>query len=354
MNRLTELFDRVREPGWPRRIAILVVIVLIFCIPYPLSITGDFEIISLHPMQTRTLIDGTVAEIDVKMGDHVKKDQVVARLLDVELKLEHDKVAAELAEVQAQLALAQKGFRTEEVEIARARVEGRAADAVTKEANFRRETALYRAKDSPKAKLDEARNEYIQAQKSLEEAQSELSKLKAGNRMEEIAQAAARVEQLKGRLATSEQHIAWTAIKAPIDGYVVTPDHELQKLHGVQLARGAAVLEIVNPEDLVARIAVPEKEFGDVELKQDVDLRAFQFPSTTFSGEVDQIELQVDRNDATSSMIPVIAKVTDKRWTMLREHARGRAKISLGYHSLGYVLYRRLLRSVFVNVWSWY
>src|SRR4051812_24789808 len=109
---LADLLDKIREPGWPRRITVLVVLVLALLIPYPLSITGDFEVISLKPLMVRNKVEGTLSEILVKMGDRVEEGQVVARLLDVELKLERVKVSAQLLEVEAELRLARKGYRT--------------------------------------------------------------------------------------------------------------------------------------------------------------------------------------------------------------------------------------------------
>lgn len=351
---IADLFDKVREPGWARRIAFVVVVALILLIPYPLSITGEFEIISLRPLQVRNKVEGILTEILVNMGDQVKEGQVVARLLDVELKLERAKVKAELAEVQANLELTQKGFRPEEIEIARFRVEELRANVALKAANLQRETVLFKANDIPKAQLDQTVSEHVQARKSLDQASTELKRLTSGFRKEEIAQAAAKVEQLKERLATSEQHLVWTELTAPIAGQIITPNHELQQLLGANINRGAPIMKIVAPEDLVARFEIPEAEFGDVRLKQHVQLRSFQYPSLSFSGVVDMIEPQVKQVNEFSSVIPVITRGDDKQWSLLRVHTRGRAKLSLGYSPLGYVLYRRMLRSTFVKLWSWY
>jgi multidrug resistance efflux pump len=351
---VADLLDRIREPGWPRRIVVLAVLAAVLCIPYPLSITGDFEVISLRPLMVRNQVEGALAEILVKMGDRVAEGQVVARLLDTELKLERAKIAAQLEEVEASLRLIKKGYRAEEIQIARSRVQALQADVALKEANLRRETALFEGGAVARARVDEATNAHAQARGSLDQAMQELKKLSAGYRAEEIAQASARVEQIEGQLATIEQHLAWTEIKAPMAGEVVTPDHELQKLLGTLLPRGASIMELVEPRALVARVEVPESEFGDVALGQEVALRAFQFPDATFAGVVDAIEPQVTQASEFSSFVPVLTRIEDARWSLLRVHTRGRAKISLGSSPLGYVLYRRVLRSTFVKVWSWY
>jgi multidrug resistance efflux pump len=353
-NFLADLLDKLREPGWPRRIAILVVLVAVFCIPYPLSITGDFEVISGKPLMVRNQVEGALTEILVKMGDHVEAGQVVARLLDVELKLERARQASQLQEVEANLHLLQHGYRSEEVQIARFRVEGLRAEEALKAAELQRETALFNAGDIPKARFDEATNAHVQAKDSLDQATQELKRLSAGYREEEIAQAAAKVEQMKEQLATIDQHLAWTELKAPMAGQIVTPDHELQRLRGNVLARGTPVMEIVDSSSLIARIEVPEIEFGDVSLGQDVELRSYQYPSEPLSGAVDAIEAQVTQMNEFSSVVPVLTRIKSARSTVLRVHTRGRAKIALGHSPLGYVLYRRILRSTFVKLWSWY
>ena len=351
---LADLLDRIREPGWPRRIAVLAVLALVLFIPYPLSITGDFEVISQKPLMVRNKVEGTLDQILVKMGDRVEEGQVVARLLDVELKLERAKIQSQLLEVEAQLRLLKKGYRAEEVQIARLRVEGLQADVALKEANLRRETALFEGGGIARARLDDAANAHVQAKGSLDQAVQELKRLTAGYREEEIAQASAKVEQIKGQLAATDQHLEWTELRAPMSGQVVTPDHELQKLLGTLLPRGAPIMELVEPRALVARVEVPESEFGDVDLGQEVELRSFQYPDATFSGVVELIEPQVAQVNEFSSVVPVLTRIEDARWSLLRVHTRGRAKISLGSSPLGYVLYRRLLRSAFVKLWSWY
>lgn len=351
---LADLLDRIREPGWPRRITVLVVLGLVLMIPYPLSITGDFEVISQKPLMVRNKVEGTLSEILVKMGDRVEEGQIVARLLDVELKLERAKVSAQLLEAQAALRLIKKGYRAEEIQIARLRMEGLQAELALKTANLARETKLFESGDLARSRLDETANAHLQAKASLDQAAQELRKLSAGFRQEEIAQATARVEQMKGQLAATEQRLAWTQLAAPAAGHVVTPDHELQKLVGTLLPGGTAIMEVVEPRDLVARVEVPESEFGDVSLGQEVELRSFQFPDTTFSGVVDSIEAQVTQVNEFSSVVPVLTRIEDARWGRLRVHTKGRAKLSLGSAPLGYVLYRRVLRSTFVKVWSWY
>jgi HlyD family secretion protein len=326
----------------------------VLLIPYPLSITGDFEVISQRPLLVRNKVEGTLAELLVEMGDRVEEGQVVARLLDIELKLERAKAQARLLEAEAHLRLIQKGYRAEEIQIARLRVESLQADVALKASNLARETALFEAGDVPRARLDEATNAHVQARGSLDQATQELKKLTAGYREEELAQASARVEQAKGQLATIEQHLAWTELKAPKAGQVVTPDHELQQLLGTLLTRGAPIMEIVELHDLVARVEIPESEFGDVRLGQDVELRSFQYPASTFSGVVDAIEPRVTQVNEFSSVVPVLTRIEDARWSMLRVHTKGRAKIWLGYTPLGRVLYRRILRSAFVKLWSWY
>ena len=63
---LGDLLDRLREPGWPRRIAVVAVIALVLWIPYPLSITGDFEVISLRPRMVRNQVAVRTAKASIR------------------------------------------------------------------------------------------------------------------------------------------------------------------------------------------------------------------------------------------------------------------------------------------------
>ncbi len=350
---LADLLDRVREPGWPRRIAVMVILVLVMFIPYPLSITGNFEMISVRPVSVRNMTPGTVTEVLVEMDALVTEGQPVVRLLDIEKKLEIAKVDAQIVEASARLKMMKKGFREEEIETVRYRVQELQAAVRMTGLDLRRQETLVAENAVAVAELDRTRSENLQARKVLDQAKQELLRLTNGYRPEEIEQAVAAVEQLEGQRAELAQHLEWTVLHAPKAGRVITSDAELRGLVGKYLERGSTALEIINTDDLVARIRVEESEFGDVSLKQRVSLRPFQFPTMVLSGNLDSIEPFVEKDGSLSTTVSVLSKISDPQ-KLLRVHTTGKAKISLGSRPLGSVIYRRVLRSLFVQAWSWY
>jgi multidrug resistance efflux pump len=347
------LVDRVREPGWPRTMVAIGGALLFLLIPYPINVSGDFEVITLEPAQVHTLTDGIIDQVLVHAGERVEKGAVVARLLDTYLQIDKAKLDAQLKEKKAQLLLAQRGYRQEEIEKARLKQQELQAMVSLARGQAQRNAELHKAGILSVEELERTRTDYIQKNKELAQAEQELKQRVRGLREEEIDQAKAEVEQLQAQVAELDQHLAWTEVVASGSGLVITPEHELRSLVGQHVAKGSAILKIVDPERLVARIQVPESEFGDVAVGQKVSLRAYQLPSDVISGVVDSIEPTVERLNEFATTVPVLSKLEDARGR-LRPGTTGKAKIDCGPKFIGYIIYRRFLRSIFVQIWSWY
>jgi multidrug efflux pump subunit AcrA (membrane-fusion protein) len=288
---LSDLLDKVREPGWPRRITVLAVILLILLFPYPIHIPGEFEIITLKPTEVRTLVDGVLLSVRIKAGEEVKEGQMVADILDVGLEAEKSRLRGELNELRR--ILESRGINLGQIE------------------------------DGP-------RRDQPEIARSIEIAR-----------------------MLTVRLSELEKMLDWSTVRAPSSGVVVTPDHEIQKMIGQNIHRGTALFEVVDPKALVARVAVPENEFGDVAVGQEVALRTYQFPTETIAGVVDEIEPRVWKHGEFSTTVPVLVKV-DGNGEKLRPRSTGIGKIDCGTTVIGHLIWRRFLRSLWVRIWSWY
>lgn len=218
------------------------------------------------------VVTGRISEVKVKLGQEVKAGQVLVTLEDRAVRLEHERVLSELAQLEADLA-AQESIQQG------AMVEGvlRSSSALADESAARSEA------DSLKLELDRVerlrvdklidaatettvRREYLAAAarvKVFERRRNQLPELYASRGpLQMQAQTDARVqpyrEALKAKrasLAELEWQLAQYEVRAPVDGIVALLVHPM----GDVVAAGAEVVRVVRgrPGHLVA--TVPEE-----------------------------------------------------------------------------------------------
>ena len=149
-------------------------------------------------------VDGRIARVLVDEGDSVRAGQELACLDDDLLRQQRDQSAAQLAGQKAQLLRLERGYRTEEVEQARAAVARARAVADNAAINLNRVSAMRARNAISQKELDNARSSDRSARAELRSAQEQLDMLLSGYREEEVlAQraavdaAAAALEELK-------------------------------------------------------------------------------------------------------------------------------------------------------------
>jgi len=218
------------------------------------------------------VVTGRIAEVRVKLGETVKAGQVLLTLEDKAVRLEHERVESELAQLEADLA-AQESIQKGQL------VEGvlRSSSALADESAARSQAdslklELERVERLRADKLVDAatettvRREYLAAAarvKVFEKRRTELPELYAANGRGTVkSQADARLqpyrEALKAKrasLAELDWQLAQYEVKAPVDGIVGLLVHPI----GDVVAAGTEVVRVVRgrPGHLVA--TVPEE-----------------------------------------------------------------------------------------------
>jgi putative peptide zinc metalloprotease protein len=96
--------SKVKKVRMYASIAVVAAVIgAIWFIPFPMSVLCEFE---LQPRDAETVyfdVAGTLEEVDVKPGEHVEKGQLLAKLSNVDLELEVEKLRGEREASQAQL-----------------------------------------------------------------------------------------------------------------------------------------------------------------------------------------------------------------------------------------------------------
>ena len=273
-------------------------------------------------------IAGRIDKVLVREGDTVQAGQVLITFDDRELM-------ATLQQSQASAQKAQRGYRKEEIEQARAAAAAAKAEYEQRKNGYRREDIAAAQAELDRAKADETRSQldwqrydalaqkdlvskqqrdtaeanWKMAQAQSENAQNKLDQLQRGYRTEEIAAAQARYEQAAASLAMMERGNRPEDVALAKAAY----SFEQARFRETQVvAPTAATVEVldVRPGDLVApntpvatllerdqiyvRIYIPETELGRVQLGQKAEIRVDSFPKQVFDGVVEQINQQAE------------------------------------------------------------
>jgi putative peptide zinc metalloprotease protein len=339
---------------WKPGLLLAAPIVLLAAIPYRLNISAPFEVISSGPVTVRTRTSGIVERFVVSTGAPVRAGDVVAELMDDELALRREVARAELAEARARLAELEAGSRGEEKARARIELEMHRHATALAAAQLERARSLHDQGLTSRRDLDAAVAAHLSAAAREGQARAALELVAAGYRQEERDRQRARVRRAEQELAAIEQALAWTKVRAPLDGRVVTPAHELAQRIGAHVAPGDGLAEIVAPARLAARLVVPERFASDVAVAMPVTLRFWKDPDVAYAARLDAIEPAVTvRPGQPAGALGMLTSLAHVDAPMPLGTA-GIAKIDAGSQSILGLLWRRADRAAGVTFWSWW
>jgi multidrug resistance efflux pump len=306
-----------------------------------LTLPGTVEI---QEVRLGSKLGGRIKTVSVREGQTVRAGDEIARFETPELDAQHEQLKAKLAAAQADLdkaeagprqqeideakALvaaadarwqkAQKGWREEEKRGAKNELEALTADVVQARADFERVDRLWRESpgavtkadyDAAKASRDRALNnmqvaqarydmlmtgsrpeDIAQAAAELDQAKAKLALLLAGTREEDKALARARVADARAQLTENEANLREAIVRSPSSAVIEV----LSVRPGDLLAPNAPIARILNADDLWVKVFVPETELGKLRLGQAVEVTVDSYPNRRFAGTVDQIANQAE------------------------------------------------------------
>ncbi|MBW3597378.1 MAG: efflux RND transporter periplasmic adaptor subunit, partial [Planctomycetes bacterium] len=204
-------------------------------------------------------VDGRIAEFRVNEGDYLDVESeeggVLAVLLRETIGKEVEAAQAELRLRDEELKEMQQGFRPEEKEQARARMEAAKAAMEYSRLRLRRLESLFRqGRAASPEEVDEATAAANQAHNAYLEAVAAQELIEQGPRAEQKAQAAARRDMQQAVVDRLEDQFEKHTIRARFNGYVSAEHTEL----GAWVNRGDPVAEIVALDEVDIEVHVVE------------------------------------------------------------------------------------------------
>jgi len=317
------------------------------------KVSGEFRILPIHNAEVRAEVEGIIEEIVRDEGDVVNAGDLIARLSDREYHAELEKIKAEIAEKDAKLKMLKTGARAEEIELARTTVAKGEERVKHSQTLLEMERSLYTEKLSSKKDFETAAEIAALRASELDESKGTLKLLLAGARPEEIEATQAALSRLAAQQRYLQAQLERLRITSPIAGVVTT--HRLKERLGTNLKKGELLAEVHQLKTVNAEIAVPEKEISEVQVGQPVELKARSYLDRSFRGNVISISPvgTLQTNGLPQREFVVVTEL-DNASLALRPEMSGNAKISCGTRRLYEIVFRRLIRFVRVEFWSWW
>jgi len=251
-----------------------------------------------------TLIAGQLEEVKIEEGDVVNRGDLLARLRDVEAKIDVQEAEAALEKARRELQKQKSGSRGQEIK-------SRQAEAAEKKAVMQRlKRELERAENLfskgiiNQSQRDSAEADYKAALSQYESAVANLDLTVEGSRAEDIAMAQAEVTMREAILARKQQVLKDTRITAPISGAIVKKYVEV----GEWLSAGGKIADIMDFSTVKISVDVPEREIQSVKIGINAEISVDAYPGQVFTGTVTQIVPAASVNNRT---FPVLIQIVN-------------------------------------------
>jgi HlyD family secretion protein len=203
-------------------------------------------------------VGGRVTDIKVDEGDPVRAGELIASLDPEPLRDAVANAEAAVAATGAHAAMLRQGYRSEDVEQARGRLEAARAALKGAEQQLVRQQAMVPPGAAPQRTLDDAVSQRDQAAAQVRVAEQSLRELSTGYRKEEIAEADGQFHQAQASLATAQLNLRDAQLIAPSDGIILTRAVE----KGSMVAAGTPGFSLTLTSPVWARAYVEEALAG--------------------------------------------------------------------------------------------
>lgn len=206
---------------------------------------------------------GRLIFLGVVEGDQVKKNQIIARLEDNDIKAELEQARANLKLIEADLKDAENFYKRQKELFAKQLVSQQ--DYETAEARYNRTLAA--------------------------------------------------IDLAKAQVAAAEVALENTLIRAPFDGTVLTKNADVGEIvspFGASINSRAAVVTMADMSSLQVEADVSESNIEKIQIKQDCEITLDAYPDKRYPGFVDKIVPTADRSKATV-LVKVGFKEYDRR-----------------------------------------
>lgn len=253
---------------------------------------------TVMPLRTATVgsqVDGAVLEYLAREGEFVRRGQVLARLRTQTVEIQIAAARAELELRKRESEELEHGSRTQEVEMARARLAKAQSALDYAKTNLERVQRLFEPHTVSEGEVDVARTAAEKAAQEMEEAKSSLAMAEEGPRKEKIAQAQARIAIQLEAIRLLEDVLEKHTIAAPFDGFILAEHTEV----GEWIAKGGPVARIADLSEVEVEAPVLEDCMRRLAAGAPARVELSALPGEIFAGKISVLLPQADVRSRT-------------------------------------------------------
>jgi len=240
--------------------------------------------------QLASRLTAPIQTLDVRMGDSVRQDQVLARLVSGDLESQQAEAAAQVADAEANLEKVSAGTLPVDVERARGQVETTTAAFAEAETVYQRRKTLFDEGAIPERELLASKTQFERAQTANRVAQTELDLLENRSREQDLRIARSLLDQARARLAYVETQLNYAEIRSPFDGTITE-----QFLYPGDMAKpDSPIFTVMDLSIAVARGQFPAEQAATVSSGQTCRFGAIDSSQTRPEGKVTAVNQAVD------------------------------------------------------------
>ena len=235
-------------------------------------------------------VPAQIVSLYVEEGSHVDSGGLIA-LEDhsgPDIQLRQAQAAVDAA--GAQLTLAQKGARAEDIKQSEEAVQQAQVNRNLAANDLERARNLVKGNAATKQQLEDAEAKFRVAQSQLAAAEENAEKLKHFSRPEEISQASSHVQQLEATRDAARKMVDDSYITSPVSGIVTHKVLEQGELAGA----GATVATVTDLSRVYLMIYVTEEELPRIKLGNKVMVKVDGLPAKSFPGTVTYISPEAE------------------------------------------------------------
>ncbi len=258
-------------------------------------VTASGEIKPRNYVNIGANVMGRLTDINVKEGDRVHKNQVLARLESIQAQADVQAQQAALNSSLAESSASEAGLKAmdENLRTAQAGVDRARAELERARLDFDRGRQLWESKLIARQDFDSRKAQYDSLAASLREAEARVSQMKAQREQtaSQLAVSQRRVAQVRATLNRFDDVLQKHNSITPIDGIVTNLPVRVGEtvVPGIQNSSASLIMTIADMSTITAEVKVDETDIVNVKLDQAADVTIDAIPNRTFKGHVIEI-----------------------------------------------------------------
>jgi len=224
---------------------------------------------------------GRITHLFVKEGEHVKKNQMLAQLENVQSAAGVEQMRAALAASQTDALASDAALKTAVAQS----ISSKASLAQAK-VDYGRALSLYQNQLIAKQDYDSKKAAYDVAQAVADQDVARVAQARAN-----LDSAHGHVNSARAQLVQVNDVLSKTNYRAPYDGVVTNlPVHEGETVvMGIQNSPGSTLMTVADMSVITAEVHVDETDIVNVRLGQPAEVTIDAIPGQTFKGTVSEI-----------------------------------------------------------------